>query len=222
MWGLKLSPGSVWPKGATAVAVPATWTKTDNPANQAGPATSFTFTAAAMGTADAARITVVGVNTHNIIATGVTVGALTATKAVEESSVLSGLQLWYVNTSSLGTTADVIVSAGTDMSNVDIVVGRLTGVQATPTATQTAASGSTTSTATTAIVPTGGFGIALANVSGDVTASGSWANATQDYEVVQAGDTLTLANTGTAGSQTPTYSWTGAAGAHGVMACWGP
>lgn len=202
------------------------WTATDNPANQAGPANSFTFTAAALGSTAASRITIVAVNTHVAVATAVTVGGLSATKAVEQSTLISGLQIWYVDTTSLGTTANIVVSSGTNMTDVIIMVGKLTGVQAAPTATNSNSSAAATSISATATVPSGGFGVAFANIAFDQTAA-SWTNATQDYEsfltVASGNNTLTLAHTSTSGSQTPTYgTWGVNQQCHIVIGCWGP
>lgn len=200
-----------------------TWIKTANPAVQASGATSFTFSAQALGSAAADRLTVVIVNTHTAVATAVTVGGLSATKAVEESAAISGLQIWYVDTNALTTSEDIVVSSGATMTNVVIQVGKLTGAVATPTATQSANNGASDPSTITATVPSSGVG--LAAIATSVAVTGSWANATEDYNSF-AKDTndesLVLANTTTAGSQTPSYSSLGGGNSHMVMACWGP
>src|SRR5262245_1531390 len=93
------------------------WTATDNPAAQAGPSSAVTFTSAALGPAGT-RLTVVVVGAQGPAATSVTVGGLSATKAVEESGALNALQIWYVDTSSLGTTANIVVASGSNMNAI--------------------------------------------------------------------------------------------------------
>lgn len=196
------------------------WLKTDNPAGQAGPAGSFTYTSAALGSTGT-RLTIVVSNVQNDAITALTVGGLPAIKAIEESGAISCLQMWYVDTTSLGANANIVLTSAGSSSHSVIMVGKLTGATATPTATQTRTFNTSDPTTITATVPSGGVGLAAFFLSTNVP--GSWSNATLDYTTIDTtgGGELTLGNTTVSGSQTPSYTTTGVDN-HGVMACWGP
>lgn len=208
-------------KGAPGGGVsPVIWTATDNPVGQSAPGTSATFTAANIGTASSDRIVVVAVNTTNVVATAVTVGGISATKAVQEATILSGLQIWYAAVSS-GTTANIIVSAGGSFGEVTIQVGKLTGATATPTATNTATPGVADPSSITITVPTNG--VALAVFASDIVVTPSISNATLDYNTTNPGSgSQILVHTTTVGSQTPTFSSLSGANSHLVAAAWVP
>lgn len=197
-----------------------TFLKTDNPAEGTN-GSSVAFVGAALGAGDATRITVVAVNTQSVVATGVDIGGITATLAVAELTALSGLQLWYANTSALGTTATITLTAGGTMTSPHIFVAQLTNVTALPSATNSANNAGADPSTITATVPSTGFGVTAICTQG--TTTGTWTNATVDYLVDTSGtQSFSMAHTGTAGSQTPTYTGLGGASSHIVMACWGP
>jgi hypothetical protein len=194
------------------------WTFTDTGAEQAGPSDTFTFPGVALGSAGT-RLTIVAVNTTGAIAAGVTVGGLSATKEIQEAAAISGLQIWYVDSTSLGTTATIAVT-GTAMTSGAIVVGKLTGVTATPTDSQSANNGTTDPSTITETVPASGIGIVALASSG--VAAGSWTDATEDANIISGTGSLVVAHTTTTGSVTPSYTLGGATASHVVMACWGP
>jgi len=192
------------------------WTATANPDAVDTATTSVTFTAVPIGTAAADRLVVVGYSSQSAVATGMTIGGVTAAKAVEESGAISGLQIWYA-TVPTGTTADIVATSGGSMGNEVIVVGTLTGVVAAPT---TATTGSDSVTIT---VPTGGIAVAFFYAS---PTDGTWSNATLDLTASDPALKLSprlmfMVHTVTAGSQSPTYTSTGYSG-HAVAAAWGP
>ena len=197
-----------------------TWTATGNPASQDGvtsSGTGVTFSAINIGTAAADRIVVVIFTSQLVVATAMTIGGVSATKAIEESTVISGLQIWYA-TVTTGTTADVVVTGGgADWSQKAIIVGQIIGATGAP---ATASSTDVTDPADVTItVPSGGVAI----VAYYGTAGGTWTNASFDFDE-DTGDSLLLtsANRTTAGSQTPTYTTGGANVGHMVAAAWGP
>lgn len=201
----------------------ASWTKTDNPAIQSVGANPVVFTAVNLGASVSGRITVVVAHCEITGQTGMTIGGLTATEAVHEFSAISGLGIWYCDTSSLGSSGNIVVSAGGTMGENAIMVGRLTGCALTPTATNSANNAGADPSTITATVPAGGFGIVGLGAASDVTGTASWTNATQDYvQLAGDGQTRTMAYTGTAGSQTPSYGGLAGSTTHIVIACWGP
>jgi len=203
--------------GSSAVA---SWTATDNPAEGAGGST-VTFTSAALGATDPSRGTIVVVSTEAVIATAVTVGGISMVKAIEEATAISSLQIWAVLTGGLGTTANIVLSAGGSMSNPKILVGRFTGISTVTTATSAVNEAGADPATITAVVPTGGYGIAAITTSPVTT--GTWSNATVDYrDNISSNKTLSLAHTSTVGSQTPTYTGISGGISHMVMACFGP
>lgn len=201
---------------------PPAWTATDNPAGQGTGTNSVTFTNANIGTASAGRIVVAIFTSGTTVANAMTIGGISATKAVEESTILSGLQIWYANVPT-GTTATIVVSSSGSMNLETIQVGMLTGVTAVPTATQTAAGGATDPATITITVPATGIAIVGLMANDDLTATGSWSNATLDFKTGNSSAaTLTMAHTTTTGSVTPTYTGLGGGNAHMVVAAWGP
>jgi hypothetical protein len=191
---------------------------------QSAVANPVTFTGVNRGATAVNRITVVVAHCEVFGQTGMTIGGLTATEAVHEFSAISGLGIWYCDTSSLGTSADIVISGSGTMNENAIMVGRLTGCALAPTVTQSANNAGTDPSTITATVPSTGFGIVGLCASGsNIGAGASWSNATEDYEQFASdGQTRTMAYTGTAGSQTPSYGGLSGASTHIVMACWGP
>ena len=202
-----------------SAAVP-TWTATANPATGAAGST-VTFTSVALGATDPSRATVVMVHTEATIATGCSVGGVAMTKAIEEASAISSLQIWVAVTSGLGTTANIVLTAGGSMTAPMIMVGRFTGITSFSTATNAVNTAGADPATITAIGPTGGVGIA--GITGNPTNTGTWSNATLDFRTnTGTGLTTSMSHTSTAGSQTPTYTGLAGGVSHMVMACFGP
>jgi len=216
------------PGGGAAVF--ATYTQTDNPAAQATPGTStVTFTAVNIGTAVSNRVVVITFTNAGVIATAMTIGGVNATKAVEESSRVSSLQIWYATVPS-GTTANVVISFPSNPTNCILVAGNFnSGASTTPANTQTGQSALSNTQVLNTTIPTSGFG-----VMGIVTLNGvetpTWINMTN-----VGGDTTTSSNDGssqitlytahsiTAGSPTTlTGTLTTPTQIHSVSVSWGP
>lgn len=197
-----------------------TWTKTGNPASQNTGTTSVTFTSVSIGTASSDRIVVAVYNSASAVATAMTIGGITATKAVEESSGISGLQIWYAPVPT-GTTANIVATSGGAMSNESVIVGILTGVTAAPPITNTTPPASTSPATISVNVPSTGFGIVGIYQGG--TTSGAWTNATQDFLVADAsGNKLIMANDSTSGTNSVTITTFNSEPYHVVSASWGP
>jgi len=203
--------------GSAAVA---SWTATDDVAEGTAGST-VTFTSAALGATDPTRGTIVVVHTEATIATGVTVGGISMVKVIEEATAISSLQIWAVLTPGLGTTANIVLSAGGSMATPKIMVGRFTGMSVVTTATNAVNTGGSDPATITATVPTGGYGLAAITTNPQTT--GTWSNATLDYRSnVTSTKTVSLAHTSTVGSQTPSYTGLSGGVSHMVMACFGP
>lgn len=207
-----------WSRAASAAAAPA-WFATGNPASQNVVATSVTFTAVPIGTASADRIVVALYNNGGSLATGMTIGGVTATKAVEELTGISALQIWYAAVPT-GTTADFVVTAGGNMNVESLIVGKLTGVTAAPPFTSSDPPGSADPATISVNVPATGFGIVgIFNIRADVT----WTNAAEDFNVADAnGSWLIMAHDTLAGTNTVSASGLGGQSHHMVSASWGP
>ena len=139
-------------KKAVAVATFAATAK-----NSTGSQSSFTFSSVSIGTASADRKVVVSAATsgsgHDTTGvTGLTIGGTSATKAI---SVYSGsgpgrvhTELWYLNSVSSGTTADIVVTWNSSRYGMNIgtwaVTGGASGVN--DTATTSSASGTLSTT----------------------------------------------------------------------------
>lgn len=191
------------------------------PAAVAPAASSTTFTSVAIGTASASRVVIVVVNTESFVVTSLTVGGVGATKAVEESTLISGLQTWYATVAS-GTTANIVLNASGSMTGAAIIVFSATGITAAPTQTKTAINNTGTSPTAlpTITVPATGFAVA-ANTSAATATGITWSNATQDATTdMISGTHFSAAHTASTGA--PTVSWTGPANNHMVGVAEGP
>lgn len=206
-------------RGVAAVAAsPPTWTATGNPASQNTGTTSVTFTAVPIGTASADRI-VVALYNSTAVATGMTIGGVTATKAIDELTGISGLQMWYAAVPT-GTTANIVVTAGGAMSNESLIVGKLTGVTAAPSNTSVELPSSSDPSNISVTVPLTGFGIV--GIYGTPTLVG-WTGATEDFRVADAGgNLLVMAHTAVAGTNTVQANTFSGGSHHMVSASWGP
>lgn len=142
-------------------------------------ATSWTYTAQAIGSAASDRYVIVGVGTSNNAnePSSVTIGGISATKVVGTAGGNHSAGLWVANVTT-GTTADIVVSITGTTDRCAIGVWTATGLASgTPgnTATSNASPGSCTVTTTN-----GGFAIAYSHLGyGTVTWSGT--GVTQDF-----------------------------------------
>lgn len=184
-------------------------------------ATSTTFTSVAIGTATSDRIVIVVVQSETSVVTGVTVGGVSATKAVEESTIISGLQIWYAAVPS-GTTANIVLSAGGTLNNTGIVVYSATGITAAPTQTKTVVNntGASPTNLASLTIPATGFGVAAYAIA-STASSIAFTNATSDAATAMTnGDQIGAAHaTVTAAIG---ITWSGPANNHMVAAAWGP
>lgn len=222
MPGASIARRNVLHRGHAAAAPPAppAWTATDNPTPQNTGTTSVTFTAVNIGTASADRIVVVLFNSGSAVSTGMTIGGISATKAVEESTGISGLQIWYAAVPS-GTTANIVVTSGSAMSIESLLVGKLTGVTAAPAHTSVTTTTSSDPATISVNVPSTGFGIV--GIYGAPTFDNGWTNATLDFSVTDANAViLSMAHDSLSGTNTVSAGGFSGAGVHMVSASWGP
>lgn len=204
-----------------------TYVQTDNPTPQLNPGSStVTFTSANIGTAAANRVVVLAFSSTVFVATTVTVGGASMTKAVEESSIASGLQIWYGTVTS-GTTANVVLTFGGNPFNCLLVAGMFnSGASIIPSDTQSVANASATSQTINTTIPSSGFAV-MATYDVNTVQTPTWTNMT-----ASGGDTISdatsaalyTAHSTTAGAPTAlSISLTGAASQiHSVSASWGP
>lgn len=128
----------------------------------------YTFTAEALGGAASDRITLLGIAANAYSATAnsiasIAVGGLSATKIRELAFFTSGrllASLWAVDTSSLGATADILVTPGASEDVFSCAVWRMTGASGVA-AHATDASSTDPATASLA-VPTRGGAVGVA------------------------------------------------------------
>ncbi len=157
-----------------------TWTKTDNPAGQNTGTNTVTFSSAAIGSPSAGDLIIANFSSESAVATSATVGGNSMIRVVNESTTISGLNLWkYVVTGGDGVvgqaSATFVFTSGGGMTQQTVQIGKLAGANSTETNTGTAITGSVAVT-----VPTNG--IALVGIYGDQT--GVWTNATGDYDTL--------------------------------------
>lgn len=191
-------------------------------------ATTYTFTAAGIGTASSDRLVVVSASGNassdpNSNVSSLTIGGNAATIVDQITTTGGGMvcALYYLLVTS-GTTADIAVTFGEGQSHAAIGVWAITGWGSqTPTDSDKAQSstGVSQSLSTVTIDSNGG---AVFGYGDDVNAGTTWTNATEDYDdAVEAADQQSGAHTTTAG--TPTVTADGATGNLCMVgAAWGP
>lgn len=171
---------------------------------------TYTFTAASLGTADAARRIAVGVAASAGSAPTVqtlTIGGVSAAKDIRATNGDSTIEIWSAIVPS-GTTGDVVVDFGGGSGVTRCGIGVFSLVNAG------AASSTTSSTAdpgsASLTIPTGGAGIGIS--SNRKSQTNTWSNMTEQYdEDIEAGGlSHTGAFTSTAGSPTVTCSYSSA------------
>lgn len=204
------------------------YVQTDNPTPQGTPgSTTVTFTSVNIGTAASNRVVVIAFTSGVNVASAVTVGGVSMTKAIEESTTVSGLQIWY-GTVTTGTTANVVLTFAGNPQNCMLIAGKFnSGASTTPSDTQSAANaGGSTSQSLNANIPTSGFAV-MATVQQSTLQTPTWTNMTAsggDADNNSAANSIYGAHSTTAGSPTTlTLSLTGAVNSiHSVSASWGP
>lgn len=207
-----------------------TYVQTDAPAAQPNPAsTTVTFTSVNIGTAASNRVVVLCFNSDINIASSVTVGGVSMTKALEESTIMSSLQIWY-GTVPTGTTANVVLSFPGNPTNCILVAGAFnSGASATPGSTNSGGNnGGSNTQALTVTIPTSGFAV-MAVAQEAALASINWTNTTavggdtSQNSNQAVNNSLYTAHSVTVGSPTSlTLVLGGSAKIHGVTASWGP
>ncbi len=203
-------------------------------------ATTYTFSAQALGTAASDRYILIGAvarATASRTLDSVTVGGVSATAIVnhEASSSNSGLWLAAVPT---GTTGDVVLTFSAGMLRAGIAVWRLDGIDTTPTDTDSSAADPATANIT---ISAGGVAFSSSFIAiSTTTLTTSWTNLTEDAsylssaswenngrcahasaEFVSAQSELALSNDWSAGS-TPSavFASFAPAAAGGFQAAW--
>ena len=204
---------------ADPAAVPA-FTATASPAvvNKAYSSATHTFTAQNIGTAKSTRTVLVGVfllDASTFVST-LTVGGISGTLVTRSTA----MELWRVPVPT-GTSADVVVTAGSTINYIGIVVGALVDVTATPTGSAILANGFNNSPqSVSATTPTGGFSVVVGYEQASGTAS--WTNATGDFNTFTSPITMLMAHTATAGTATISVSGFGNVNSSLVVGSWGP
>ena len=150
-----------------------------------------------------------------------TIGGNAGTIDVAEANGTIALMRYNLTT---GTTANITVTVtGVNLGWCGFVVWSITGVTATPSATQSVAYGFNASPhVITATVPASGVGAAACWFLTDTT--GTWSNATQDSSDTSGGSNRLISGSHTTGtgSQSPTYTGANFNGGAMVMGTWGP
>lgn len=205
----------------------ASYTQTDNPPAQPTPgSTTVTFSSVNIGTAASNRVVVLVFSSTSVVASTATVGGISLTKQVEESSIASGLQIWS-GTVPTGTTANAVFTFASNPTDCVVIVGSFNSGASTTPVTQTATNASATSQSLNITIPSGGFAV-MGTYNQQPTQTPTWTNMTASggdaIRTTTTGDTLYTAHSTTAGSPTAlSVSLTGSASQiHSVSASWGP
>lgn len=198
-----------------AATTPFLWTPTDNPAAQNTGTNTATFSGVSIGGTSASDVIVAVFSSEATVASAITInGTVSMTKAIEEATTLSGLQIWYA-TGISGATADFVVTAAGSMFSEVLQVGKIAGVgSSTPSFTNSASAASISVT-----VPFGGVAI-IGMFGGVLGADPVWTNAIQDLSTTTlAGAERLLTAEASASAMA---SATNFSSAHAVYAAWGP
>lgn len=203
-----------WSRAVAAGGAAPTWTATGNPAGQNTGSNTATFSGVGIGSPAASDVIVAVFSSTSLVASSITCNGVAMTKQIEESSIISGLQIWSITASAASVTGSAttnfVASAGGNFNSQTIQVGKLTGVNPAPTGTGVQTVGA--SIAVT--VPATGFAIVGAYGSSGATFSPLADFATPAVPT----DELYMAHA----TATGTVSETGAGTIHFVYAAWGP
>lgn len=179
-------------------------------------ASSFTFTAQGIGTADATRIVVVGIAhaINTVTVSSVTIGGVSATQAASaagNSTLGVFSDIWYLAVSA-GTAADIVVNFSGSQTRVAIDVYRVVGTGSAFSAANTAFTASSLTLTASVTVPAGGGAIAILNVHSSAAAATvtNGGNLTIDQNGTAYGNSIIGAgkNTSASGSTSFTFNWT--------------
>lgn len=143
-------------------------------------ASSYTFSASAIGTADSTRLVVVVAHTNNLSASvsSMTIGGISATSAVSAGSAQL-VSIWYAIVPT-GTTADIVLTLGATSNNAVIGVYSLYHiVSTTPTTSNNLTVGGTSNATNTSVKKDG---IIIAGITGSTNSTTTWTNATENYD----------------------------------------
>lgn len=158
--------------------------------NSTSDASSYTFSAASIGTAESNRIVVVAVwarSASSVSISSVTIGGVAATEivtALGTGTAFSRLSIYALNVTS-GTTADIVVNCSAGCVRAGIGVWRFSG-QASPSTTAHATTTDTTASSNalsgTINIPAGGTAVAVSADGGGTTLTCVWTGATERYD----------------------------------------
>lgn len=190
-------------------------------AGSATPATSFTFTAQPIGTADATRIVAVCVS-HGITAanpvTSLTIGGSAATLATgsQISSAGDATEIWYLAVPA-GTTANIVVNFAASENRCSVHIYSVVGTGAAfSVAGGTANTSGVSSNSTTIVVPAGG-GVIAVQLIHNSSQTGSGSNLTIDTAGFVNGSSATACGHDTTHSGSTAFGFTWALAADGAM-----
>ncbi len=166
--------------------------------------TTYTFAAQALGAADGTRQILVCVAGQRLSSpsavSSVTVGGITATKLVEQTTGNANdhsCSIWIAPVPT-GTTGDVVVTFNTGHLRCAVSVWRAVNSAATAAATASATN-SSTAVSTTIDVPAGGFAVAVAFDNGNTTYT--WSGLTEAYDATADGNAFSSAGDNFAAAQ---------------------
>lgn len=198
-----------------------------------GSNTTYTFTAQSLGAvvigADK-RYTIVTAGCpsgSSQVVNGITVGGLSATKVVNFGTAQAAAEIWIVETTSLGATADIAVTWSAGAPGCGIGVYRMVNPSsstASATATANGVAGVCTATLT---IATGGKAIAVTQSANTVLCTNTWTGTalpTENYDAeVDAGDGMSGAISTVDGASLTfiaTATRTDSSAQHAVAAAW--
>lgn len=194
--------------------------------------TPITFTAVAMGAADANRVSVAafewrdnpGVGTI----TSVTIDGISATQvsgAATSNASLTSSDIWYADTKSPGNTStsgNVVVNFSNSPTRVAVALYRVVTATVAPTAAVATSGGGTGLTTASLTIPSGGGALAIYGNRNAGTGSVVWTNATGDYTVTAIGGTFAVGGAKVTATGTITASITSGNAADSLSAAaWG-
>jgi hypothetical protein len=172
--------------------------------------TAYTFATQPIGSAAADRVIVVAIGGRagaNNTVTGVTVGGIAATEAIQ--TVVSGntSALYYAAVPS-GVTADVVATFSAGMVRAGIALWRLTGF----------GSVSATSVGTGSTITGDATGIMIATVTGTGASTYTWSDATEQFDVTIEGSGVTFSGAQSAAAGTVSLTVSSSATANSLVA----
>jgi plastocyanin len=222
--GIIVGRGALDPSGAAA----ATMTY-ESSATEASGGTTITYTAMAIGAADANRVVAVVFSCRagapSMVTSGVTIQGIAATQvsgaAGTNGTIQGGTDIWYASVPT-GTTANVVVTWSSGTTATAAKAMRIITTTPAPTsASGTASTGTVASLNTSITVPSNGVGLAYTYAQSGPTVT--WTNATSDDATVMSGGrTSDVSHTTGSGSISITAGYSVNSFASLSAAAWGP